>query len=55
MDRRRGTGLIGSAFDQAARPEEDADGPERVRAEILINPDVGSAGDDGARGSLERK
>jgi hypothetical protein len=44
MDRRRGTGLFGSAFDQAARPQENADGPERVRA---INPDVGSVGDDG--------
>jgi hypothetical protein len=51
MDRRRGTGLFGSAFDQAARPQEDAVGPERVR----VNPDVGSAGDDGARGSLERE
>jgi hypothetical protein len=55
MDRRRGTGLFGSAFDQAPKPQENADGPERVRAERLINPDVGSAGDDGARGSLERE
>jgi hypothetical protein len=35
---------------QAARPQEDADGPEPVLAEILINPDVGSAGDDGRQG-----
>jgi hypothetical protein len=55
MDRRRGNGLFGSAFDQAATPQENADGPERVRAEILINPNVGSAGDDGAKGSLERE
>ena len=47
MDRQRGTVLFGSAFDQAARPQENVAGPEQVRAEISINPDVGSAGDDG--------